>query len=354
MGEARLETIKNQFRMTMSVRYLGDQLDKLRQLGYPKKRALNVLNLTKSDFNCPKRRICVNTIEAMYNDACEALDDPMVGLQLGFDSRVTTFGKTGAIYSHCKNLRQVFELNGRYQKISVDVGIGGYAEESGRHYFVFETYPEAQDMRQILGMIYGSYATAFRWLSWSAGRELKAVHLVRTEPDDPQLYFDAVNCPVFFNQPRNSVEFFPETMDADLPTHNPEKVAVMVSLLDRVIDKANCNVSFLSAVKESIRAALKNGKISKTILAEKLNMPDGRLKARLLEQGLKYKDILADERRALFKELQAEGRSLTEISHCLAYNDQAAFTRAFKRWYGVTPSAYNGEDVLTPETQDTT
>jgi AraC-like DNA-binding protein len=35
--------------------------------------------------------------------------------------------------------------------------------------------------------------------------------------------------------------------------------------------------------------------------------------------------------------------TFTEIAHHLGYTDQAHFTRAFRRWAGVTPSWYRSE-----------
>jgi len=40
-----------------------------------------------------------------------------------------------------------------------------------------------------------------------------------------------------------------------------------------------------------------------------------------------------------------DGRSLTEIAQSLGYNDQSAFTRAFKNWYGIAPSDYKPEEI---------
>jgi AraC-like DNA-binding protein len=35
-----------------------------------------------------------------------------------------------------------------------------------------------------------------------------------------------------------------------------------------------------------------------------------------------------------------QGKPFTEIAQILGYNDQSAFTRAFKKWYGTVPSQY--------------
>ena len=41
--------------------------------------------------------------------------------------------------------------------------------------------------------------------------------------------------------------------------------------------------------------------------------------------------------------LQDESRSLAEIAFLTGFSEQSAFTRAFKRWVGVTPATYRKE-----------
>jgi len=50
--------------------------------------------------------------------------------------------------------------------------------------------------------------------------------------------------------------------------------------------------------------------------------------------------LLDAGRQRLCLEDMSKGQSLAEIAQGLGYNDQAAFTRAFRRWYGEPPSRY--------------
>jgi len=40
----------------------------------------------------------------------------------------------------------------------------------------------------------------------------------------------------------------------------------------------------------------------------------------------------------------AQDLSFTEIAQRLGFNDQSAFTRAFRKWYGTAPSNYRAID----------
>ncbi|WP_337241675.1 AraC family transcriptional regulator, partial [Proteus faecis] len=59
------------------------------------------------------------------------------------------------------------------------------------------------------------------------------------------------------------------------------------------------------------------------------------------EQGSSFRDELEQVRVEMAKNcLQAGDLSLADIASLLAYNDQSAFTNAFKRVTGVSPAKY--------------
>jgi AraC-like DNA-binding protein len=65
------------------------------------------------------------------------------------------------------------------------------------------------------------------------------------------------------------------------------------------------------------------------------------LQRRLADDGLSYSRLLDRLRfRASLPLLNEAGNSLTNIAYDLGYSDPAHFTRAFRRWSGMTPSAY--------------
>jgi AraC-like DNA-binding protein len=65
------------------------------------------------------------------------------------------------------------------------------------------------------------------------------------------------------------------------------------------------------------------------------------LQRRLSATGLTFTGLLDEIRRSAAIELVLAGALTgTQIAHTLGYSDQAHFTRAFKRWTGVSPRQY--------------
>jgi len=328
------------FRMTMSLRYLDTQLEQLEIYGFSRQNALESLELSESDFSDPNRRIDVARVERMYLVAAKALSEPRIGMLVGYKFRIHDYAQTGSIYGYCDNLIQVFEMINRYQRLAVDIAKSEYRIEDGRHYFIFLPYDEVKNMHHVMGMILGAYATSFRWLSWAAGHEIQEVALIPRAPDDTSLYEEAMQCPIIFGAPRNHAEFHPDSITTPLITRDPEKHAQAVAILDKLLQRGDESENFKTAVATSMRSAMNHGAVSLSIVAARMNVPERRLRQQLREQGLSFRDLLEDERKALFQDLYSRGESFAGISQALAYNDQPAFNRAFKRWYSMTPSQY--------------
>ena len=61
----------------------------------------------------------------------------------------------------------------------------------------------------------------------------------------------------------------------------------------------------------------------------------------LKEEGASFSDLLADVRQSeTLKRLKERNLTIAAIATDLGYSDQAAFTRAFRRWTGVSPSRF--------------
>jgi AraC-like DNA-binding protein len=94
-------------------------------------------------------------------------------------------------------------------------------------------------------------------------------------------------------------------------------------------------------VKTKLIQELPSGNISEEIIAEDLYMSQRSLQRRLREEGTTYKELLNETRRDLAAQyIKASSVSINEITYLLGFSEPSNFSRAFKRWTGVSPSEY--------------
>jgi AraC-like DNA-binding protein len=160
-----------------------------------------------------------------------------------------------------------------------------------------------------------------------------------TRPQDVPDIENAMGCQVRSRGAVNLIAFPLHVLDQPTPTANRLLFRLVDGYLSRV--KAASRTSILDRVHDYVRGALPSGNCSIERCAEKLGTSVRTLQARLTRSGVRFSDILEEQRIKLAKDyLQQEDMSLDEVALLLGYSEQTSFGRAFKRWTGSTPQRY--------------
>ena len=81
-------------------------------------------------------------------------------------------------------------------------------------------------------------------------------------------------------------------------------------------------------------------------VAKVLHMSRRTLQRKLAEADLTYQQLVDDTRKDLaLRYIEEPGKSITEITFLLGFSGQSAFTRAFRRWTGKSPTNYRAKGL---------
>ncbi len=98
---------------------------------------------------------------------------------------------------------------------------------------------------------------------------------------------------------------------------------------------------FRKEVESALEPMLASGDVSIDRVAATLNMSRQTLYRRLKDEGTTFEQILDAKRRQLaLRYVAVERVSVKAASYRLGFSDPAAFSRAFKRWTGASPSHF--------------
>jgi len=96
---------------------------------------------------------------------------------------------------------------------------------------------------------------------------------------------------------------------------------------------------FRKDVEQAIEPMLAEGEVSIDRVARSLGMSRQTLYRRLKKEGVTFEEILDARRRQLaIRYLKFDRFSVKAVAYKLGFSDPAAFSRAFKRWTGLSPS----------------
>ena len=104
-------------------------------------------------------------------------------------------------------------------------------------------------------------------------------------------------------------------------------------------DRRGDNSQLRTRVENAISSVLPHGKVRVEDVARSLGMSKRTLARRLSDEGLNFTEILQQLRRDLaVRYLDDRRLHVSKIAWLLGFREVSAFTHAFKRWTGKTPS----------------
>lgn len=165
------------------------------------------------------------------------------------------------------------------------------------------------------------------------------VTLQRRAPMNTAPYRQAFRCPVEFEAEHNQAVFDYAVLDTRIAQSNSQLHAILNSHL-RGLD-ASGKLDYATEVQQIILHAMKGGECTLPRVAQMLGTSQRTLQRRLSAEGRSFRDELETVRaRVAMRYLEETAIPLTSLSMTLGYSDLAAFSHAFRRMTGVSPSAW--------------
>lgn len=111
------------------------------------------------------------------------------------------------------------------------------------------------------------------------------------------------------------------------------------------------NVDFAEQVKQRIRVLVAEREVSEDLVAAPFNMSPRHLRRKLSETKTTYEKLLDEVRMELAIRLIQDGKlNLGRIAFELGFLDPSSFTRAFRRWTSMSPTAFRDQFRQTDST----
>ena len=167
------------------------------------------------------------------------------------------------------------------------------------------------------------------------------VHVQHGAPGSVAAHEDWFGCPVCFGSDIDAILFSPETLAQPNILGDAGISRYLASHLEAELAEISEEVTLVSQTKDAIAQALSEGAPKMADIARGQGLSARSFHRRLSEHGMSFQTLTEQTRRELAEGLLREdGHSLAEIAFLTGFSEQSAFTRAFKRWVGMTPASY--------------
>lgn len=169
----------------------------------------------------------------------------------------------------------------------------------------------------------------------------KAVYFKHDAPKVVRHHERYFGCPVHFGAERDAMLVSPEALAQPNKLGDEGITQFLLSHLEEELRAIGQDVSLESLTKDAIARSLSEGLPKMADIARGLGMSARSFHRRLSENGLSFQALTENTRRELAEGLLRDDRySLAEVAFLTGFSEQSSFTRAFKRWVGLTPANF--------------
>ncbi len=164
---------------------------------------------------------------------------------------------------------------------------------------------------------------------------LRAVRF-RHRSEHTAAYRDAFGCDVMFRASRDELEIESAMLDLSLASADPITAAVLEARAAELTGGA-ARSPFVERVRRAAQATLVKSPSLESV-ARELGISPRTLRRHLAQERTSLRAILDDVRRERADQLLARGEAVKAVASELGFSESSAFSRAYKRWTGRSPS----------------
>ncbi len=297
------------------------------------------LKINPQNITDANARFSYQKIDQLWFEASTIAADPCFGLRAAKFWHPSQMGALGYAWLASDSLHTALDRFARYMSILtegalLDIDITETTLSVHLQYKqVSRQQPTRTDsfMAMLLAMCRVNCGGDFQPLS---------IELTHDKPTNSSEFNLLFGCPIHFNAPENRFNVCKNLADRHLISANPRLAQLSDQVIMETLAKLDKN-NIIEKIKAEILNQLPSGKVTDLSIANALYISQRSFQRKLQQKGVKFKFLLSEIRAELAQQyIQDSNLSLLEIAFMLGFSDYSAFSRAFKRWTGQSPSTY--------------
>ncbi|WP_020654168.1 AraC family transcriptional regulator [Massilia niastensis] len=277
---------------------------------------------------------------ALLDAGARLANDPHFGLHVGEKVRPATFSAYGMVLLACKDFGQALQLTQRYEQLAHDLGRSRLALEGRDAVYAWDShYPEAN--RHLVESVFAGIRV---FGSWLAGRPLTATRMAFAHGSSAGAgeYRRVLGLAPEFGAAANTAHFDPALLSMPVPNADTSLYPVLRQHAERLLEERAAQAGGVpTLVRAALLRRLPEGQARLAGVAGDLGMSARTLQRKLAGAGSSFQQVLDAVRYGLAQDyLRRRELGLADIAMMLGFQEQSAFTHAFREWSGMNPGAW--------------
>lgn len=313
-------------------------------------------HLCLDDLGNPENRISLTTYIALMKAGIELCKEPALALRFGEAVRLQDISIVGFLGETLSNIESGPAMMNRYARLALDPDDGGNADaielvREGGDVWLKSTIEAYNDNPLLTESAFARNVCGVRamFASLPGLAEMpfpKAIRFTHKEPSYRAEYDRIFGVPLFFSSNMNALLLDEGFLKVSLPRANPHLSQVLTARAEELLKSLESAKTARGEVEKLLTANLQSGATSVDVIARQLGVSRQTLFRRLKAEGVTFEKVLDELRhRMALKYLVDRKLSVNETAYLVGFSDPAAFSHAFKRWTGHSPTTIRKRKV---------
>lgn len=299
------------------------------------------VGIDESAFFRPGARVPYRKMLSLWQLAVDATADPLFGFRVGERSRPGDFYVLGYSWMASATLFDALERLCRYIGVLSTAATNISLQQDEETVALVESFP----IPELIPHKAAGDASQVAFVKLCQAITSSDVHPISVEmivaEDDKRVEYEKLfRCPILYGTESEKLYFARADVEKPLTGSVPEILDVSDEIAERYLETLDRG-TVSAEVRKEIMQLLPSGHADQSTVAEKLYRSRSTLQRQLQAEGTSFRTIHDSTRRNLAERYLRDGKlGQAEIAFLTGFADQSNFSRAFKRWVGVTPGEY--------------
>jgi AraC-like DNA-binding protein len=311
--------------------------DVLRGLGADPAAVLKTAGLSLELFDSPDNRISHATRSRLFSRCVAMTGCRHFGLLVGEQAGLPSLGLVGLLAKYSPDVGSALRSLVRFFHLHNPAATIELAVDGGRSTLSYDAERlDGESSDQVGDGVVAVMLNIMRGLCGDDWVPIEA-RFAHRPPQDVGAYRRLLRAPVRFDAERYAIVFATRWLSWPLAEVDRD----LLRLLQQRIDELELRHAddFPSQVRGVLRSALLTDSAGAEHVAALFSMHARTMHRRLANSGTGFRELVEEVRFSIARQmLEDSARPVGGIADLLGYTDPSAFTRAFRRWSGVTPA----------------
>ena len=290
-------------------------------------------------FDDPDNRISYAARGRLLAHCAARTNCQHLGLLVGQQAGLHSLGLVGLLVKNSSDVLTALRSLVRFLHLHVRGAVSNLKTAGNLVVFSYEIYQPGAEATDQVGD--GAVATMFNIMKTLCGPSWKPteVWFAHRKPDDVRPYLSFFEAPLVFDTQPNALVFTTDWLNLSVSGADPDLQHLLKDQIDAL--ESTFGDDLPGQVRSVLRSALLTGHAGADQVAELFSMHSRTLRRRLKDFGTSFQELLDEGRFEIARQMLLDTRmDAKQIAEILDYADASAFTRAFRRWTGMTPNRW--------------